>query len=62
MRSKRTPCYKCEERHEACHSACEKYIEWRKDHDRRKAEERKEIDLRHDLAAVHEATYRRLKH
>lgn len=28
------PCYKCEERHEACHGHCEKYKAWKADLDR----------------------------
>lgn len=24
----KSPCYKCEDRHEGCHGSCEAYIEW----------------------------------
>lgn len=26
---KATPCYKCEERHEKCHSSCKRYLEFK---------------------------------
>lgn len=29
---RRTPCYKCEERHEGCHSDCERYADWDREH------------------------------
>lgn len=28
----RCPCYHCEERHEGCHSDCERYAEWNEKH------------------------------
>ena len=24
----RCPCFKCEDRHTACHASCERYLEW----------------------------------
>ena len=24
----RCPCYKCEDRHTACHASCERYLDW----------------------------------
>ena len=28
MKQTRSPCYKCENRHENCHSRCKDYKEW----------------------------------
>lgn len=32
-RDLKIPCYGCDNRHEACHGSCEKYAEYRKEHD-----------------------------
>lgn len=46
--NKESPCKKCNERHEACHARCEKYLEWkgileRNNHERWKEEQRYSI-------------------
>ena len=28
---KKSPCYKCDKRHPACHDTCEDYIDWHAD-------------------------------
>lgn len=37
-------CYGCEERKAGCHSTCEKYKEWKEEHDARQAEIRMRRD------------------
>ena len=36
-----TPCFDCTERFVGCHSKCDKYAEWQKNHQKRKDEVRK---------------------
>lgn len=36
--AKKDGCYGCEERRARCHSSCEKYKEWKVEHDAREAE------------------------
>lgn len=40
--SKNTPCYKCKDRHEACHSKCYEYLEFRKQLDKEAEIKRKQ--------------------
>jgi len=35
------PCKNCPDREPGCHSECERYAEWRKEHDKGKAKEKK---------------------
>ena len=43
------PCKDCSDRHSLCHSTCEKYITWKKEHDELQAKIRAEKDLYHSL-------------
>lgn len=45
----KSPCYKCEERHESCHSHCEKYLEF--------ARQTKELHKQHAKAKRYEDDY-----
>ena len=36
------PCKECTERHTACHDTCEKFAQWREEHEKAKAWLRKE--------------------
>lgn len=44
-REKNVPCYKCTERHAACHSHCDKYISWKKEHEEIQTRLREDRDL-----------------
>lgn len=33
IEKKKSPCYKCEAREPGCHGKCEKYAEWRENHE-----------------------------
>ena len=45
----KSPCYKCEERHDLCHSHCEKYIAYRKRLDDINEAQRKERETQYAL-------------
>ena len=46
------PCYKCEERHDLCHSSCEKYIKWKKEHDAEREAIRREKKISHACCEI----------
>ena len=46
MKEKR--CFNCESRYPGCHAECEYYLEWKKEHDRVKAEENAERKKEYD--------------
>lgn len=48
-----TPCKNCEDRAPACHSKCDKYIEWRKVYDEKKEKADKEKRAHLLLQAEH---------
>lgn len=48
----RPPCYKCEERHELCHSHCEKYLKWKKEHDAEREAIRKDAKIGHAMCEI----------
>lgn len=41
----KTPCFKCECRHQGCHSECEQYKKYRAVYDRAKVERMKKSDV-----------------
>lgn len=41
-------CFKCESRYPGCHAECEYYLEWKRDHDKVKAEENAERKKEYD--------------
>lgn len=36
------PCYRCEDRDESCHGRCDRYLDWKKEHEKRLREDREE--------------------
>lgn len=57
-----TPCYKCEDRFQGCHSVCPKYKEFVAERKRILAIKRKEIDDRNDFNRLEHEKYLRLKY
>ncbi len=41
MKDNKPPCFGCNERHEICHSNCDKYKAWKIDHDKKSEKIRK---------------------
>ena len=54
-----TGCYHCQDRHQGCHSECEKYAEYRKQVDQARQAEHKDSFIR---AVFYERSTRRVKH
>ena len=46
------PCKDCEERFIGCHSVCDHYINWKKEHDKIKEEEARRKRLHMDLTHI----------
>lgn len=44
----KSPCYNCPDRHQGCHSECEKYKEYRAKNEERIALKKKEFAREHD--------------
>jgi hypothetical protein len=54
------PCLNCLNRHEACHSKCELYINYKKENDKLKEEINKQHELEHNLFIFRNQKYKRL--
>lgn len=54
-----TPCYHCKDRHQGCHSECEKYAEYRRKVEQMRNEERKDSAMR---GWFYQRTTYRVKH
>lgn len=53
----KNPCYKCEDREIGCHSTCEKYNEWKKEHEiLYEAERRERLSYRDPRETLRTAT------
>ena len=46
------PCKDCKERFVGCHSVCDHYINWKKEHDKIKEEEARRTRLQMDLIHI----------
>lgn len=46
------PCRDCADRHQACHSTCERYIEWSKVHEKAREAMITENNTREDLGSM----------
>lgn len=46
------PCKDCKERHDLCHSHCEKYLKWKKQHDEAKEALRRDKAIGHAMCEL----------
>ena len=56
-----SPCLNCEERHDGCHSKCERYLSYRAELDRINEERFRESEHEGRLNAYHRETVRKVK-
>ena len=56
-----TPCKGCTDRHEACHSTCEKYKDWKQEFEVLKANVTKGRSFQNEIYAVQKAGIKRMK-
>ena len=49
MNNSKCPCYGCNDRSITCHSECEKYIDWKTEHDAERERIRQERELNRDF-------------
>lgn len=57
---KKTPCIDCKDRSSICHGICEKYKEWKAEHERETEEQRKMKKQRCDEVEYRKERYKRL--
>lgn len=59
---KPNPCYNCSTRHEACHSTCEGYIQWKLVRDAAKEAMRRDYNYEEYMASTTEKKVKRTKY
>lgn len=56
-----TPCKGCTDRHEACHSTCEKYKDWKQEFEILKSNVAKGRSFQHEIDFVKKEGIKRMK-
>ena len=53
MINNNTPCYGCTERHDLCHSECDKYLAFKEKNENMRSEQRERLDINYTLSRLH---------